>query len=112
MAADRQTVTIHLEAVAESRLDDAFAALDLADETVDVGHEVVVDVGQVGGDDRAEEQAAEARCRVDRKHHVAEGDTARRHRRAGVPDLEFSEQHGAVDRSVDRSDVRPHDGPE
>jgi hypothetical protein len=112
VAADRQTVTIDLEAVAESWLDDALAALDLADQTVDVGHEVVGDVGQVGGDDRAQEEAAEARCRVDREHHVPEGDAPRRHRRAGVPDLEFSEQHDAVDRSVDRSDVRPHDGPE
>ena len=38
---------------------------------------------QVGGDDRAEQQPAEAGRRVDRQHHVPEGDAARRHRRAG-----------------------------
>ena len=43
MAADGQTVSVDLEAVPQPGLHDAFAALDLADQTVDVGHEVVVD---------------------------------------------------------------------
>ncbi len=112
MTADGETVPIDLEAVPQSGLDDAFAALDLADQAVDVGDEFVVDAGQVRRDDRAEQQPAEARRRVDRQHHVAEGDAARRHGGPGVPDLELSEQHRRIGRSVDRSDVRPDDGAE
>ena len=109
MTADGETVTVDLETMPQPRLDDALAALDLADQAVDVGDEIVVDAGQVGRHDRAEQQAAEARRRVDRQHHVPERDAARRHCGTGVPDLELSEQHRAVARSLGRSDVRPDD---
>ena len=93
MAADRETVLIDLEAVPQARLHDPFAALDLADQPMDVGNEIVVDAAQVCGDDRSEQQSAEPGRGVDRQHHVPERDSSGRHRRAGVPDLEFGEQH-------------------
>ena len=72
-------------------LHDARPGLDLGDEAVHVGHEFVVDPVQVLGDDRTEQQPSEPGRRVDREHHVAERNATRRHRRAGVPDLELSE---------------------
>ena len=73
--ADGEPVAVDLVAMLQARLDDALAAADLVQQPVHVGDELVVDVGQVGGDDRAEQQAAETRRRIDR---AARGGRARR----------------------------------
>ena len=88
-----EPVAIDLIAVAEPGLDDPLAELDLADQSVHAGHQVVVDAGQMSGHDGAEQQAAEARGRVDRQHHVAERDPPRRDGRARVPDVDLGQQH-------------------
>ena len=69
-----EAVTIDLVAVAQAGLHDARAPVDLVDEAVEVGQEVGVDAAEVGGDDRAEQQPAEAGRRVGR---AARGDRAR-----------------------------------
>ena len=88
-----EAVAIDLEAMAQAGLDDALVPVDLVDQPVDVGDEVLRDVTDVAGDDGAEQQAAEARRRVDGQHEVAEGDPPRRGQRPGVPHLELGEEH-------------------
>ena len=93
MRAPSEPVPVDLVAVAEPGLHDPLAAVDLVDETMDVGHEVVVDLVEVGGDDGAEQQAAEAGRRVRREHEVAERDPPGRRHRPRVPHLQLSQQH-------------------
>ena len=62
---------------------------------MDVGDEVLRDVGDVAGDDGADQQAAEAGRRVDGQHEVAECDPPRRRQWPGVPHLELGEEHPA-----------------
>ena len=69
-----EAVAVDLEAVAQPGLDDAHVAVDLIDQAVDVGHELVGHVADVPGDDGAEQQAAEPGRRIDRQHEVAERD--------------------------------------
>ena len=88
-----EAVAVDLVAVQQARLHDALAAADLVEQAVDVGDEVVVDVGQVLGDHRAEQQPAEAGQRIDREHEVTERDTPGRRDRAGVPHLQLGQQH-------------------
>ena len=78
MHADGETVTIDLVAMQQSWLHDALAATDLVEQTVHVGYEIVVDVGQVRGDHGAEQEAAESRRRIDGQHEVAERYATRR----------------------------------
>ena len=101
-----QPVPIDLEAMTQSGLHDPRAGLDLGDQSVHVGHEFVIDAVEVLGDDRAEQQPAEPGRRVDRQHHVAERHATRRHRRAGVPDLELGEQHDVAAQTYGRSNER------
>ena len=93
VAAVRQPVTVDLEPVAQPRLHDSLAALDLVDQPHHVGHQIGVDAGEVLGDDGAQQQPTEPGRRVDRQHQVAERDPTGRHRRPGVEDLELGEQH-------------------
>ena len=69
-----EAVAVDLEAVAQPRLHDALVPVDLVDQPVDVGDELVGDVADVAGDDGAEQQPAEAGRRVDGQHEVAEGE--------------------------------------
>jgi hypothetical protein len=89
-----EAVPIHLEPVAQSRLEDAPSCFDLVDQPVDVGDEIVVDVRDVTGDHRAQEQPSESGRGVDRQYEVAERQPSRGSQRAGVPQFEFGEQHG------------------
>ena len=66
--------------MSEARLHDALAALDLGDQPGDVAVQLSRHATDVVGDDRAEQQAPEARGRVDGKHQVPERHTTR-HRR-------------------------------
>ena len=70
--ADRQAVAVDLVAVLQPRLHDALAAGDLVDQPADVGPQLLVDARQIGGDDRAEQHAAEPGRRVGGQHQVAE----------------------------------------
>ena len=94
VAAVREPVPVDLEAVAQARLHDAVALLDLADEPGDVAEQVVVDTADVVGDHGTEQEPAEAGRRIDRQHQVAERDPPGRHRRPGVEDLQLGQQHG------------------
>ena len=49
-----ETVTVHLVAVHQPRLDDAITAADLIEQAVHIGDHVVVDIGDVLGEDGAE----------------------------------------------------------
>ncbi len=71
-------MAVDLEAMAQPGLHDALAPLDLVDEPMEVGEQVRVEVVEVGGDDGAEQDAAEAGRRLDRQDAVAERDPARR----------------------------------
>ena len=88
-----EPVAVHLEPVAQSRLHDADVPVDLVDQAVHVGHELVGDLADVAGEHRPEQQAAEAGSRVDREHEVAERDAAGRRQRPRAPHLELGEQH-------------------
>ena len=89
-----QAVPVDLVAVTQARLRDALSVFDLADQPVDIGHQIGVDVGQMRRDHRTEQQTSEAGHRVGGEHQVPQRDTARGGGRTGVPDLELGEQHG------------------
>ena len=94
MVALRQAVAVDLETMAQAWLHDPVTALDRCEQTVDIGDEVVVDAVQVLRNDGAEQQPAEARCRIDRQHQMAERDPSRGHCWTCVPDLDLCQQHG------------------
>jgi hypothetical protein len=48
-------MAIDLVAVLKSRLHDTFASADLIQQAVHVRHQVLVDIGQMGGDDGAQQ---------------------------------------------------------
>lgn len=103
----RQAVTVHLEAVAESRLCDPIATLYLAEQPVYIGRKIVVDLGGVCSDYCAEQQAADTRCRICRQHQMTERHTPRGCDRSGVPHFELGQQHatdaiGAIGQAVRR----------
>ena len=91
-----EPVTVDLEPVSQARLHDPVAALDLVDQAVHVGKQLVVDAVDVIGDDGTEQQPAEAGRRVDGEDQVTERQAPGRYCRARVPDLELGEQHGVV----------------
>ncbi len=88
-----EPVAVDLEPVTQARLHDSVAALDLVDQAVHVGMQLVVDAVDVTGDDGAEQQPTEAGRRVDGEDEVAERQAPGRHGRARVPHLELGEQH-------------------
>ena len=92
-----ERVAVGLEAMAQPRLHDPLVTLHLGEQPVHVGHELGIDLGRVGRDDRREEHAAEARCGLRRQHERAERDAARRREGPRVPHLELGERrpHGA-----------------
>ncbi len=106
-AADRasQTVLIRLEAVADARLHDSLAVLELRHE-----HEKCVEVVRVQrvcahGHDAAEQQGTEPGRRVDRKDPMAECDTPSRRVRAAVENLELGQDH--VTQVTDHAVIAP-----
>src|SRR6185369_4967536 len=62
----RQADAIGLEAMPEAGLHDAVAELDVADETMEVGKQIRVEIVDVCGDNGSEEDAAEPRRRISR----------------------------------------------
>ena len=99
-----EPVAVDLEPVTQARLHDSVAALDLVDQAVHIGMQLVVDAMDVTGDDGAEQQPAETRRGVDGKDEVAERQAPGRHGRARVPQLELGEQHAVVTPSNGRKD--------
>lgn len=55
MSAHPETMAIDLEAVPETGLHDAFALLDLAEQTVNVGNEIVLDIVKMSRNDGTKE---------------------------------------------------------
>ena len=88
-----EPVTVDLEPVSQARLHDSVAALDLVDQAVHVGMQLVVDAVDVTGDDGSEQQATEAGRRVDGEDEVAERQAPGGDGGARVPHLELGEQH-------------------
>ena len=85
---------VGLEPVPQSQLGDAPAILQVIDQPQEVPPHVVRYGLGMGGDDRADEDPAEARSRLDREPRPAE-----RHSPGGchpprVPHLELGQQHG------------------
>ena len=64
MTADREAVAIGLEPVPQPRLGHPLAVLDLVDQAHDVAAQIGVDAADVVGDDRSEQQPAEAGRRL------------------------------------------------
>ena len=88
-----EPVTVDLEPVSQARLHDSVAALDLVDQAVHIGMQLVVDAVDVTGDDGAEQQPTEAGRRVDGEDEVAERQAPGRDGGSRVPHLELGEQH-------------------
>ena len=68
--APRHSVTIDLESMAQTRLGNSFTSLHLHQESMHVGHDVVVDFGNVPRHDRTDQEPTEAGSRLARQHHV------------------------------------------
>ena len=94
MVALGQAVTVDLEPMAQPGLDDAVIALDRREQAMHVGDQIVFDPVEILGDDRAEQEATEARSRIDGKHQMPQREPARRLCGPGVPDLDLGQQHG------------------
>lgn len=73
MEASRQTMSVDLKTMTQSRLRDALLATNLTDQSVEVGMKVLVHLGHVVGHDRREQDSAETGCRVDGQDEIAEG---------------------------------------
>src|SRR5262245_52351729 len=71
MTAEGESVAIDLIAVAQPRLNDPVAAVDLQQETMHIRDEILIDLAEVMGDDRAEEQTTEPGGGIDRQDQVA-----------------------------------------
>nr|ABM53610.1 putative extracellular serine protease [uncultured bacterium CBNPD1 BAC clone 2089] len=93
MNTSRKSVTIDLEAVTKPRLHDSVTALDLEDEALNVGVEVVVDFVEMACDDRAQQHSPKTGRRIGWQNQVAKRNTPSGRDGPRVPDLEFCEQH-------------------
>ena len=93
-----------LEAVAEPRLRDAHALLELEGEAVQVVEEVGVELLDVAGDDAAQQQPAEAGRRGGREVRPPERHPAGRRDRPRVEHLQLGQDHRL--RLLSASDVR------
>ena len=71
--AARQTDPIGLKAMTQPRLDDAVAALELVDQTMQVVMQLRIEIVHVSGDHTAEKDAAEAGGRIGRQRALTEG---------------------------------------
>ena len=91
VATARQADAIGLEAMPQPGLHDAVTELDVADETMEVGKQIGVEVVDVRGDDRSEQDSAEPGRRIGRQRAVTERDPPRRRERARVPDDQLGE---------------------
>ena len=76
VTAARQSYAIGLKAMPESWLHDAVPELDVADEAMEIGKQVRVEVVDVCGDDRPEEDAAEPGRGIGRQRAVADATRA------------------------------------
>jgi len=92
--ADRETMTVDLKSVPQSRLHDPVAPVDLNDQPADIPERLGRNPGDVIGHHGTEEQTTEPWGRVDREYEMSERQASCRHGRSGMEDLEFSEQHG------------------
>jgi hypothetical protein len=88
-----QTVLIRLEAVADARLHDPLAVLELRHEDEERVEIVRVQRVCADRDDAAEQQRTEAGRGVDRKDSVAECDASGRRVRAAMEHLELGQDH-------------------
>jgi len=88
-------VSIHLKSVSQTGLDDSLTPLHLFDESMCVGKQVVIDIPDVSGNDRPEQQTSESGSRICGENHVAERDPSRRSQWSRMPYLQFSEEHEA-----------------
>lgn len=73
MEASRKTVSIGLESVTKSGLRDALLPTHLANQSVEIRMEVLVDLGHVVRHDGREQHATETGCGIDWQDEVAEG---------------------------------------
>lgn len=93
MPACLQTDPVDLEAVTQPRLRDSSAVLQLVGE---LEHLVMEVLGQIRAEprgDTAQQDAAEARSRIDRQGQAAEGDTPRWSDRTRQVGLELGQEH-------------------
>jgi hypothetical protein len=93
MTADTQTVTIDLEPMAQPRLHDTLAVIHLGEQPMDVGDQIPIDIIEMGGDDRTEEQTAESGDRIDGQDQVPERHPASWCDGTRVPHLQLGQQH-------------------
>ena len=93
MTASGQPDPVDLQPVAEPGLADVAADLEIVDERVEFLVEIGVELADEPRHDAAQQHTAEARRRVDRKHHLAERHPAGRGDRAGVIRLEDRQRH-------------------
>lgn len=92
MTTSRETLPIDLVTVPQPRLHNPVASVDLQNQAVNVGNDVLVDVGQVGRNDSPEEKTAETGGGFDGQHEMSKREASRRRVRARVEDFDFSEQ--------------------
>src|SRR5690606_16187612 len=107
-----QRIALRMAAMTVLRgLRDVVAGLELAGELVELVEQLGVEQRDVGGDDAAEQHAAEAGGGRDGQVALAEGEPARGGDGPGVEDLEASEDHPSSLTAVPAaSPARPADG--
>jgi hypothetical protein len=89
--AARETVTVDLEAMSKSRLGDAFAAIDLRNQSIEIWMEVLIDERDEVRDYRGKEYTTEPRSRFNGQDQAAERESPRRSDWPRVPDFDFGE---------------------
>lgn len=72
MEASRQTVSVDLKTMTQSRLRDPLLATNLTDQSVEIGVKVLVHLSHVIRHDRRKQDSAETGRGVDRQDEIAE----------------------------------------
>lgn len=72
MSTHGEAVSIDLKAVAQARLNHSLTTLDLAQKSMSVGKQVVVDISRVSCDHGTKQKSTEPGCRITGQDHVTE----------------------------------------
>ncbi len=91
MDAARKSVSIDLEAMSQSRLRDSLVTIDLRNQSIEVGVEILIDLRDEVRDDRCEQHPTEPWSWIDGQDEVSERQSPRRGHRSRVPDFDFGE---------------------
>ena len=85
-----QTMAIGLQTMSQSRLHNSFAALNLRQQAMHIGHNFVINFTKMLGNYAAQQQATKTRRMLNWQVQSTNRQASRRRKRPSVPNLYFS----------------------